>query len=377
MDIQMPVMDGIEATTEIRRIEKTHGSAGPGTPVSDLEQRTPSDVPSLDSKNPATPYRSSVIIVALTASSLQSDRVAALAAGCNDFLTKPVSLQWLNNKIIEWGSIKALQMWADLRPEVVKSISSGQVAQAQNVARKLHVPEGRATPTPGTSRNPANAARPGAASEAKRTAAAAAAVAAEAPRTVEAPRAVEAPKQPAIIQESLPPKMVAQLKASAATPSEGDITPRASEYPGVIITEATPTPKSAPGGGAFGDEADEAPLPAVAPSSTDTLEESRALTPPAVPPEPIRAELPPTPEDALTPRADDMTPSTLVADDTIEWAKGRAPSEGDSVEGTSPAPIDTLNFGGTVPGGTTVISSDSEMTEADVDNPGRKDGPTD
>jgi CheY-like chemotaxis protein len=146
MDIQMPVMDGIQATKEIRRLEKLQGSIGPGTPLDDISQHTPSDVPSTDSKNPTTPYRSSVIIVALTASSLQSDRVAALAAGCNDFLTKPVSLQWLNNKIIEWGSIKALQMWADLRPEVVKSISSGQAAQAQNVARNLHVPEGRATP---------------------------------------------------------------------------------------------------------------------------------------------------------------------------------------------------------------------------------------
>jgi osomolarity two-component system response regulator SSK1 len=63
----------------------------------------------------------------------------------------------LNNKIIEWGSIKALQMWADLRPEVVKSISSGQAVQAQNVARNLHVPEGRATPvsrSPSTARPP-------------------------------------------------------------------------------------------------------------------------------------------------------------------------------------------------------------------------------
>ncbi|RDX53606.1 hypothetical protein OH76DRAFT_1342864 [Lentinus brumalis] len=153
MDIQMPVMDGIQATKEIRRMEKCNGVGGfPTTPQSEGQQ-TPSEA-SADTRSASTPsYRSSVIIVALTASSLQSDRVAALAAGCNDFLTKPVSLHWLNNKIIEWGSIKALQMWADIRPEVVRSITSGQVAQARDVASKLHVPEGR-TPIAPRSRSP-------------------------------------------------------------------------------------------------------------------------------------------------------------------------------------------------------------------------------
>ena len=143
----MPVMDGISATKEIRRLEKLNNSQGyPGTPQTE-GQRTPSDA-SNDSRMSSSSFRSSVIIVALTASSLQSDRVAALAAGCNDFLTKPVSLDWLNSKIIEWGSIKALQMFADNRPDFIKSVSAGQAVQAQNIARRLHMPEGRVSPSP-------------------------------------------------------------------------------------------------------------------------------------------------------------------------------------------------------------------------------------
>jgi len=150
----MPVMNGIQATKEIRRLEKMGGApeypnSPTGTPTSE-GQKTPSDSAS-EIRQPLTPFRSSVIIVALTASSLQTDRVAALAAGCNDFLTKPVSLQWLNSKIIEWGSIKALQMWADIRPEVAKGFTNGQQEKAQTVAKKLHMPEGRMTS--GTSRN--------------------------------------------------------------------------------------------------------------------------------------------------------------------------------------------------------------------------------
>jgi len=145
----MPVMDGIQATKEIRRLEKSNAAAGfpPISPSTD-EGHTPLEKYPLSASSSVTsetrsmnsPYRSSVIIVALTASSLQSDRVAALAAGCNDFLTKPVSLLWLNNKIIEWGSIKALQMWADIRPDAVKTMTTGQAAKARDVAQRLHVP---------------------------------------------------------------------------------------------------------------------------------------------------------------------------------------------------------------------------------------------
>ncbi|MEL6730211.1 MAG: response regulator [Bacteroidota bacterium] len=79
MDIQMPEMDGITATKEIRR-----RSPHPG-------QRP--------------------IIIAMTANAMDSDREACLAAGMDDFLAKPVKKELIEHKIIHWfqgqGSRKA------------------------------------------------------------------------------------------------------------------------------------------------------------------------------------------------------------------------------------------------------------------------------
>ena len=87
MDIGMPVMDGLEATKEIRRLE-----------------REENDNAASGNKQPRGP----VIIVALTASSLPADRDGALNAGCNDFITKPLEQVWLAQKVKEWGCMQAL-----------------------------------------------------------------------------------------------------------------------------------------------------------------------------------------------------------------------------------------------------------------------------
>ena len=72
MDMQMPVMDGIEATQAIRALEAAQG-----------RQRT--------------------TIIAMTANAMEGDRQRCLDAGMDDYIPKPIKMSLLYEKLIAWG----------------------------------------------------------------------------------------------------------------------------------------------------------------------------------------------------------------------------------------------------------------------------------
>jgi CheY-like chemotaxis protein len=77
MDCQMPVMDGLEATRQIRRFEQAEqqkqGAGGRHTPI-----------------------------VALTAHSFAGYREECIAAGMDDYMTKPVSTENFREMLSCW-----------------------------------------------------------------------------------------------------------------------------------------------------------------------------------------------------------------------------------------------------------------------------------
>ena len=73
MDAQMPTMDGLEAATKIRQWEAANG-------------------------------RPRMVIIALTASAFDDDRQHCLAAGMDDFLTKPLAVDKLAATLARWTS---------------------------------------------------------------------------------------------------------------------------------------------------------------------------------------------------------------------------------------------------------------------------------
>jgi CheY-like chemotaxis protein len=84
MDCQMPELDGYEATQVIRAWEA---------------QSRPKQ-------------QNQVVIVAMTASDLEADRQQAIAAGMNDFITKPVRRETLAALLLYWNQLIHAKVYA-------------------------------------------------------------------------------------------------------------------------------------------------------------------------------------------------------------------------------------------------------------------------
>jgi hypothetical protein len=73
MDMQMPVMDGLQATGRIRQWEKENN-------------------------------RLHLPILALTAGAFADDQAQCMAAGMDDFITKPISVDKLAAVLAKWSA---------------------------------------------------------------------------------------------------------------------------------------------------------------------------------------------------------------------------------------------------------------------------------
>ncbi|MGC3960686.1 MAG: response regulator [Verrucomicrobiota bacterium] len=86
MDVMMPEMDGLEATRQIR-LRQNNRAAHPN-------------------------YKSAIVIVAMTASAMPGDKEKCLAAGMDDYLSKPVRPEEMRAVIERWGEKAALDLAA-------------------------------------------------------------------------------------------------------------------------------------------------------------------------------------------------------------------------------------------------------------------------
>lgn len=113
MDMQMPVMDGITATQEIRRIDRL--------------SRLP--------------------IVAITANTSEEDRMRCLAAGMNDFLPKPLAPKGLWRAMLQWVTPRVKSLASANHSVSRQSVMVGNTFAAEDVAQGGQDPSD-ATPPP-------------------------------------------------------------------------------------------------------------------------------------------------------------------------------------------------------------------------------------
>ncbi|MGD8981262.1 MAG: response regulator [Desulfobacterales bacterium] len=103
MDMQMPEMDGIEATQHIREWEERNNAKSQNSNAESFEQNSAQFQDNFSMENRQSPIQR-VPIVALTANAIKGDKEKCLENGMDDYITKPINKKIFFEVIEKWIS---------------------------------------------------------------------------------------------------------------------------------------------------------------------------------------------------------------------------------------------------------------------------------
>ncbi len=103
MDCQMPVLDGYAATKMIREREQQAQAAMRSRMERDALSGSTSNLPSSHHGSGRSYPKSRIVVIGLTAYAMKGDREKCLAAGMDDYLSKPVSINDLSAMLRKWA----------------------------------------------------------------------------------------------------------------------------------------------------------------------------------------------------------------------------------------------------------------------------------